>query len=398
MGTHDFISFPAKLLHISPRTWLLMGEVQATINTVKALPLLPFDHDILIRIYLAKALHGTTAIEGNPLSELDVLRVISGPVNLDTLKRDHLLQIQNMDEAFDVVAQDIISGDAQFSIESFNRYHRIILKGLADEASLGKIRTYNVEVGTYLAPPPDDCELLLRQFCEWLNDDSVPCFGYSGYNLSWSVVKAVVAHVYFAWIHPYGDGNGRMARLIEQALLLRAGVPAAAAYVPSYFYSETRQQYYAELQKTHGEFIEGAYPSTAELCGFIEYALAGFRKELEQLLSMSRNAQLQALYRDYIRGFFPETMTAVQQRRMRLAILLAENFPNTTLSLVDVMDLRDAGHLTDITQSDNSLDRDLETLIRMGLLTREYGGYLANSEILASFFANARVEPGQTAN
>lgn len=162
MGTHDFIRFPAKLLHISPRTWLLMGEAQATINAIKAMPLLPFDHEILTRIYLAKALHGTTAIEGNTLSELDVMRIISEPVNLDASQRDDLLQIQNMSEAFAVVAQDIISGEAQFSLESFNRYHRAILTGLADEAILGKIRAYNVEVGAYLAPPADDCELLLR--------------------------------------------------------------------------------------------------------------------------------------------------------------------------------------------------------------------------------------------
>ena len=366
-----------------------MGEAQATIRAIEAMPLLPFDHDILARIYLAKALHGTTAIEGNSLSELDVLRIISGPVNLDASDHDNLLQIKNMSEAFALVAQDVISGEAPFSPEQFNSFHRVILRGLADEAVLGKIRAYNVEVGAYLAPPADDCKNLLRQFCAWLNDDRVPSIDYAGYDLSWSVVKAVVAHVYFAWIHPYGDGNGRMARLIEQALLLRAGVPAAVANVPSYFYSGTRGQYYVELQKTHGEFTDGAYPSTGDVCDFIEYALAGFCKELEQMLSMSRDAQLRALYRDYIRGFFPETMTAVQQRRMRLATVLAENFANTTLSFRDLMDLRDAGHVTDMNQSDNALDRDLEALIRMGLLTREYGGYLPNPEIMARFFSNS---------
>ncbi|MDE2637384.1 MAG: hypothetical protein OXI30_13555, partial [Chloroflexota bacterium] len=131
MASHDFIRFPAKLTHISPRTWLLMGELQAAISIVKALPLLPFDHGILSEIYLAKSLHGTTAIEGNSLSELDVMRILSGYASLDASQRDDLIQIQNMNEAFVAVAEDIISGDAQFSLESFNRYHRIILKGLA---------------------------------------------------------------------------------------------------------------------------------------------------------------------------------------------------------------------------------------------------------------------------
>lgn len=368
-----------------------MGELQAAISIVKALPLLPFDHGILSEIYLAKSLHGTTAIEGNSLSELDVMRILSGYASLDASQRDDLIQIQNMNEAFVAVAEDIISGDAQFSLESFNRYHRIILKGLAEEADLGTIRAHKVEVGAYLAPTPDDCEFLLRQFCDWLNDASVPSLAYPGYDLAWSVVKAVVAHVYFAWIHPYSDGNGRMARLIEQALLLGAGVPAAIAHVPSYVYSRRRQQYYVELQKTHGEYIDGAYPETGELCDFIEFALAGIRKELETLLLMCRDAQQRALYRDYARAFFPDTMTAAQQRRLRLAVILAEHFPNTTLSMSDVFELRDAGLLSDIAQSDYSLDRDLEALIRMGLLTREYLGYLPNPEILASFFGNSGI-------
>ena len=389
MGTHDFIDFPAKLANISPRTWLLMGEIQATIHAIEALPMQPFDHEILTRIYLAKALHGTTAIEGNPLSEVDVMRIISGSANLVASDRDHLLQIQNMSEAFALVAQDIISDDASFSVESFNRYHRIILKGLADETGLGKIRSHNVKVGAYPAAPADDCELLLLLFCDWLNDDSLPSLDYAGYELSWSVVKALVAHVCFAWIHPYSDGNGQMARLIEQAFLLRAGAPPAVAFVPSYVYSRTRQQYDAELQKTLGELSEGAYPSSGDFGGFIEYALAGIRKELEQMMSMIRKAQLRGLYRDYIRRFFPDPMTAVQQRRMRLAAFLAEYVPHTALVQRDLFDLRDAGHLSDAAQSDNSLDRDIEALIRMGLLTREWGGFLTNPEILASFFGNS---------
>ena len=161
--------------------------------------------------------------------------------------------------------------------------------------------------------------------------------------------------------------------------------------MPSYVYNGTREQYYAELQKTHGECTDGAYPSTGDFCAFIEYALAGICKELGQLLSMCRDAQLRTLYRDYIRGFFPETMTAVQQRRLRLAILLGEQFAGTSLSMFELMDLRDAGHLTDTNLSDNALDRDLEALIRMGLLTKEYGGYQANSEIPASFFGNSGI-------
>ena len=389
MGTHDFIEFPAKLSNISPQAWLLMGEIQAAIHAIKTLPMQPIDHEILASIYLAKALHGMTASEGNSFSETDIMGIISGSANIDAAQMEHLLQIQNMNETFALVAEEIFADDMTFSLESFNRYHRRILKGLADESGLGKIRAHNVEVGAYPAPPADDCELLLLLFCDWLNDDSLPSFDYAGYELSWSVVKALVAHVCFVWIHPYSHGNGQMARLIEHAFLLRAGAPPAVAFVPCYVYSRTRQQYDAEMRKTLGELSEGAYPATAEFGGLIEYALAGICNELEQMMSMIRNAQMRGLYRDYIRRFFPDPMTAVQQRRMRLAAFLAEYVPHTPLVQRDLFDLRDAGHLSDADQSDNSLDRDIEALIRMGLLTREWGGFLTNPEILASFFGNS---------
>ena len=39
-------------------------------------------------------------------------------------------------------------------------------------------------------------------------------------------LRAVLAHVYIAWIHPFGDSNGRTARLVEFGILTAAGVPA----------------------------------------------------------------------------------------------------------------------------------------------------------------------------
>jgi hypothetical protein len=54
------------------------------------------------------------------------------------------------------------------------------------------------------------------------------------------LIAAVVAHVYFEWIHPFGDGNGRTGRLIELKLLLEAGVPQPAAHLLSNHYNATR--------------------------------------------------------------------------------------------------------------------------------------------------------------
>src|SRR5680860_933902 len=61
-----------------------------------------------------------------------------------------------------------------------------------------------------------------------------------------AIVKAIVAHLYLAWIHPFGDGNGRTARLVELQILLAAGFPVPACQLLSSHYNQTRAEYYRQ--------------------------------------------------------------------------------------------------------------------------------------------------------
>jgi Fic family protein len=97
----------------------------------------------------------------------------------------------------------------------------------------GEVRKYFVGVGGYRGAPAEDCGYLLERLCDLVNTNR---HGVQGLDpLSSSVLLAVVTHLYIAWIHPFGDGNGRTARLIELMLLLqggRAGTRGAPAFQP----------------------------------------------------------------------------------------------------------------------------------------------------------------------
>ncbi len=80
-----------------------------------------------------------------------------------------------------------------------------------------------------------------------------------------------MAHLYIAWIHPFGDGNGRTARFLEVKILLRAGIPTVAAHLLSNHYNATRSAYYRQLQRASAS---GGY-----VAPFIQYALQGFIDE-----------------------------------------------------------------------------------------------------------------------
>lgn len=321
MGTHDIIRFPPPEIKLIPRTWLLLGQIQAKVIALGTSPMHPEDayqHNLL---YLAKGIHGTTAIEGNELSEDEVLELVGGDTPLATEDSFQHRQIFNMLAAYTAVTVDTPPPDApEFSVGLLNHYRGLVMAGMeTGDSPVGELRSHNVTVGRYLAPPADNCGLLLEQYCEWLNTEEPVSEYFVSYELAFAILKAISAHVYLALIHPYADGNGRMARLIEHALLLRAGIPATAAHAFSYCYSKTRARYYLELQDTHGDFVDGAYRKL-ELGKFVLYALDEVMTELETQWHWIRTAQTLALLRQRIRRKFPVQLTVPQQRRLQLGL------------------------------------------------------------------------------
>lgn len=396
MGTHDFIRFPPMLRDINPKSWLLLGEIQSKVEELKDLPIPPDKSNNLRRVYLIKGAHSTTAIEGNSFSEEEVAKIINKEMEAPPSRQYQQQQIDNMVEAFNVVFDDHFRDDlADFSVELLHSYHRLILKDLghtmSDVIEIGAFRHHRVEVGRYLAAPPEDCAHLMLQYCDWLNETAQ---SIEGYEMAGQIAKAIVAHVYFAWIHPYGDGNGRMARLLEFAILLRAGVPDVAAHLLSNFYNNTRDMYYRMLQESHGEFREGAYPAKANLRGFLQYALQGFKDELETQFEHIHELQLRTIWHDVIhaqfRRAFSEHLTVSRQRQKRLVLDLTDHRYGETVSKNEIPDVSAALARAYADKTSRTVQRDLNELERIGLLKRVGHGYQPNTDLLTAFVARSR--------
>lgn len=382
------------------RLWLLLGDIQSKIDLISKLPTPPQNSSLLRRIYLAKGVHSTTAIEGNSFSEEEVQKIINKELKAKPSRRYQQQQIDNMVAAFNIIADDQLNGVAQpFSLQFFNRYHAIVLADLGDslakDVQVGQIRNHRVTVGPYLAAPPEDCARLLEAFCHWLNQE---VHASEGYELATAIVKALIAHIYFAWIHPYGDGNGRMARLIEFIILLQAGVPDVAAHLLSNFYNKTRDQYYLRLQETHGDFQHGKYPERGNLLVFIEYALQGFKDELIDQFNLIQSMQLRSIWHDSIhamfRDRFGDKLTSARQRQKRLALDLSDHFfeHQSAYTKEEVPEISTALARLYSQTGERVIARDLNNLIKMGLLKSLDGKFSPNTGLLMSMFPNTRQE------
>lgn len=314
--THPWITFQVDLRDVPYSLWMKLGECSSKIEHISRVPMVPDSAEDLCKIYLAKGVHATTAIEGNTLTEEDVLRYLDGELELPP-SREYLAQeVDDIIKAINATIDGMREGSVEpLDIEWIRDKNRAVLDKLdQQEGSIpGKIRTHSVGVGgRYRAAPAKDCEYLLERMCHWLRDEfKVP----AGEEITFAIIKAVIAHLYVAWIHPFGDGNGRTARLLELAILLRSGIPLPACHLFSIHYSATRAEYARQLARTSR--------SGGEVVPFLYYAVQGFLDGLHGQLEMISEQHLDLVRQHHIYQNFPRQDTVVGKRRRDLLMELS---------------------------------------------------------------------------
>jgi len=261
------------------------------------------------------------------------------------------------------------------------------LKGLPlpEHVEPGKTRKCSVGVGRYKAPPWEDCQYLLERLCRFLNYDlQQPTEDMS---TGFGVLLAIIAHLYIAWIHPFGDGNGRTARLVEFQILLSRGVPDIAAHLLSNFYNQTREQYYRELAT--------ASQSGGDVSGFLRYAVQGLRDQLDEQIRHIREFQWNVVWRDFVYETFREQSGDAAHRRRRLALELPQACSVETGKLKR---LTPEIAVLYANRTNKTLTRDLNELEKMKLIVREGNKVLANAAILAQFLPSRRTATNTQSN
>ena len=228
--THPWITFKLDLISAPTRFWTLLGDACARCEVISGIPLMPETAATLNLVSFERGALATTAIEGNTLSQEEVARLGRGELHLPPSKAYLGKEVNNILHVFNQMID--LDPIPPLSLERVKYLNGAILDGLDldDEVVPGEIRAHEVGVARYRGAPAKDCEYLLNRLCEWLNGMDTQ-LGHS--QLALPIVKAIVAHLYLLWIHPFGDGNGRVARLAEYQILLSAGVPNPVTHLLS---------------------------------------------------------------------------------------------------------------------------------------------------------------------
>jgi Fic family protein len=383
--THPWLKFSLDLRELAHTTWIVLGEAVSKTEHIAGVPLDPDAAKELHALYIAKGVLATTAIEGNTLTEDEVRRYLEGQLELPKSRQYLGQEIDNIVEACNRIGNEIINKKSgPISAAEIREYNKLVLRKLPlqEDVVPGELRRHSVMVGRYRGAPAEDCEFLLNKFCEWLNDLNLP----KGLEQPYSILSAIAAHLYFVWIHPFGDGNGRTARLIEFRYLLQAGFPTPTAHLLSNFYNLTRTEYYRQLDR--------ASKAGGRMSDFIAYAVQGMTDQLREQLQVIRDLQWETTWRNYVYERFGKGSATHLRRRMLVLELSkitkeegwvrASEIPNLTPRLA-----REYAERTSKT-----LARDLNALLKMNLIQRAPRLVRANKRLILAFLP-ARVPGGE---
>lgn len=397
---HPWLTFDVDLERASYRLWLLLGEATSKSDHVRRALLRPAVAAQLQEVFLVKGALATTAIEGNTLSEDEARQVFADSLRLPPSKTYLGQEIRNILDAFDCIRDDILpdAANANLTVEKIRLYNRMVLEDLPREEGVepGEIRKHSVVVGRYRGAPAQDCEFLLEKLCNWLNSDAfVAPEDHPELAPPLAILKAVLAHLYLTWIHPFGDCNGRTARLLEVHILLSSRFPEPVTQLLSNHYNQTRSEYYRQLDRT----------TTDGPNGFLLYAVQGFVEELRGQLDRIWTMQYVDRWEQYVHQQFGETSTDSRRRQLRLVKELSKVSIQTVPGhpLPSLHPIR-RGQLRRLSpalaeayakKTERTLTRDLNTLEKEGLIFRTEIGWYPNSDSVLAFMPpQARARDG----
>lgn len=291
---HPWDEFPRLLRDLDRDTWMQLGEAVSRCEHISGAPMEPEAERKLHTAFLVKGALASVAVEGKDLNEESVREYIGVDLKLPPPGMFPEQKINNIVDACESIAGIIEpeNGYARLSIEDIRDLNRQVLKDLKEreDAVPGELRRHSVVVGIARSVPARDCGTLLEQFCAWLNEMEFPI----GMEKPFSILAAIASHLYLVWIHPFGDGNGRTARLIEYRLLLEAGFTPAAAQLLSIFYARTRSEYFRQLDR--------ANRSGTQMSGFFTYAIRGLIAQLRGQILVIQDLQRKTIEKMLLMG------------------------------------------------------------------------------------------------
>ena len=194
---------------------------------------------------LVRRAHFSTAIEGNPLTlpEVEALAGSKSAPAPDRARREVL----NYFAALRWIARQ--PQERRITVDGILRLHRLLMTGSLPSNQVGAFkRSRNVIMSAgrvvYEPPGPGAAAPGSEALVQWLG---------SAARSTHPIVASACAHYEIARLHPFMDGNGRVARTLAAWVLYHRGFDTQHLFAVDQYYKEDHEGYYQALQRVHAE-------------------------------------------------------------------------------------------------------------------------------------------------
>jgi len=298
---------------------------------------------LLRRATLAKAIRGSHAIGGYEITLDDALALAAGddPIDAD---EGTTAAVVGYHRAMNFIFRLSVDPFFKYSSDLLRSLHYMMLEHETG-SSPGQWRTADFFVRgarneiVHYGPDPSDVPGLVDELVAYLNSDQSD---------TRDVVRAAMAHLNLVLIHPYSDGNGRMARALQTLVLARSGVIEPAFSSIEEYLGRNQAEYDAVLADVRGR----RWDPRRDTRRWIRFCMTAHYRQVTTLLRRIERA----------RTVWDRAEEEVGRRRMPERMILA--LVDATLGYR----VRNATYRTAAGISDHLASRDLKALVAAGLL------------------------------
>ncbi|WP_200861604.1 Fic family protein [Methylohalobius crimeensis] len=212
---------------------------------------------------------GSARIEGNRTT---ISEYIERKIENKERSSERFSEIANVEAAMDFIEKNIDEG-SDITHHFVRELHRLVVSNLTREGDKtpGAYRTWNVEITESSHIPPEHFQVqsYMDELLEFVNKKDPD---------KYDLLKTAIAHHRFTWIHPFGNGNGRVVRLLTYVLLIKYGFNVKDGKIlnPTAVFCNDRDFYYERLS----EADTGTDEALLKWC---EYVLTGILQEVTKV-------------------------------------------------------------------------------------------------------------------
>lgn len=215
---------------------------------------------------------GSARIEGNNTT---IVEYIETKLEKSENVPSGIKEIQNIENAMSFIEENV--KDYPINRVFISEMHKMVVDGLLPppngegDQTPGEYRKINLKINKSNHQPPDwlRIEDYMKELFDFIQRDD---------STKYDLLKAAIAHHRFVWIHPFGNGNGRVVRLLTYAMLVKTGFNINVGRIinPTAVFCSNRNDYYNHLS-------EADFGTDAGILGWSEYVLKGLKEEIEKI-------------------------------------------------------------------------------------------------------------------